>query len=835
MSKELVIAEKPSVAADLARALGGFKRVDDYFESDNRIICSAIGHIVELCLPGELDKKRGKWSMANLPIIPERFDLKPVEKTKSRLNLLKKLMKRPDVTALVNACDAGREGELIFRYLVKFCEIDKPIRRLWLQSMTPESIREAFKKLRPGKELEPLADAAVCRSESDWLVGINATRAMTAFNSSGGGFNLTPVGRVQTPTLAILVEREEKIRAFKPRTYWEVHATFGAKAGEFSGRWFDERFKKTSDEDAKAERLWDRAKAEAIAAKCAGKQGKISEERKPGSQAPPLLYDLTSLQREANTRFGFSAGRTLQLAQRLYERHKLVSYPRTDSRFLPEDYLGTVNATLKKLEGSPLGSFVRRVLVGEWVRPNKRIFNNAKVSDHFAIIPTGQSPGNLDDAELKLYDMITRRFIAVFFPPARFENTLRITRVEGEAFRSDGKVITDPGWMALYGKEATADDDVKMLVPVAPDESVLTLAVEAKENVTKAPPRYTEATLLSAMEGAGKLVEDEELREAMSARGLGTPATRAAIIEGLLQDGYITRSGKELVATSKGVSLINLLGSMGVEALRSPQMTGQWEFKLRKIEHGEFQRAEFMREIETFTREIVDRARGFEGGVVLGNYSDLEAPCPKCHATSLRETYKTFECATCDFKVFKNIAGREIERHEMVTLLREGRVGPLEGFRSRLGRPFAASLKLGAEGRPEFDFGEATSPDQVDLLKAVASHPCARAEDGTLYEFENFYFARIRDEKDVVRNLRINKTILQRPIPVQEALNVINTGRTGLLPRFISKKGRPFSAYLKLNGDKLDFEFEKRPPQPKSGARARRVASKTTPLPGAES
>jgi len=384
MSKSLILAEKPSVASDLARALGGFKKVDDYFESERHVISSALGHLVELALPSELDVKRGKWSFANLPIIPDEFELRPIEKTKARFNLLKRLMQRKDVDALINACDAGREGELIFRYLLKLIGVKKPVRRLWLQSMTAESIRAAFEHLRSDEEMIPLAKAAVCRSESDWLVGINGTRAMTAFNNRTGGFQLTPVGRVQTPTLAILAEREDKIHHFKPRTYFEVFADFQVKAGQYRGRWFREDFAKDGDEDARAERIWDGAIAEEIKSRCLEKTGVATEERKPTTQAPPLLYDLTSLQREANAR-GFSAKRTLQIAQQLYERFKVITYPRTDSRYLPEDYIPTVKSTLSRVDNH----HARKALESGWIRPSKRIFNNAKISDHFAIVPTG--------------------------------------------------------------------------------------------------------------------------------------------------------------------------------------------------------------------------------------------------------------------------------------------------------------------------------------------------------------------------------------------------------------------------------------------------------------
>src|SRR5687767_10265915 len=455
MAKKLIIAEKPSVAADISRALGGFKKTGDYYENSEYVLSSAVGHLLELVLPEEHDVKKGKWSFKNLPVIPPHFALAPIEKSESRLNLLLRLMKRKDVTGLVNACDAGREGELIFRYIVQHARNKKPIERLWLQSMTPQSIRDGFEQLRPDKELLPLADAAKSRSEADWLVGINGTRAMTAFNSKEGGFYLTTVGRVQTPTLAILVEREERIRAFTSRDYWEVHARFGAKAGDYPGRWFDAAFKKDDDGERKSERLWQQAQAEAIVAACRGKSGIASEETKPTTQLSPLLYDLTSLQREANGRFGFLARMTLSLAQALYERHKVLTYPRTDSRALPEDYLGTVKKTLEELGATrDFAPFAKQILKQGWVKPNKRIFDNSKISDHFAIIPTLQTPRSLNEAEQKLYDLVVRRFLSVFYPAAESMQTTRITRVGANSdsyqFKTEGKVLVNPGWLAVY-------------------------------------------------------------------------------------------------------------------------------------------------------------------------------------------------------------------------------------------------------------------------------------------------------------------------------------------------------------------------------------------------
>src|SRR6059058_2352151 len=602
MSKTLVIAEKPSVASDLARALGGFKKEGDHFENDRYIIASAIGHLVELALPSELDVKRGKWSFANLPIIPDEFELKPIEKTKARFKTLKRLIQRKDVDLLINACDAGREGELIFRYLVKLSGSKKPIQRLWLQSMTSESIRSAFQRLRSNEEMIPLAKAAVCRSESDWLVGINGTRAMTAFNNKTGGFQLTPVGRVQTPTLAILAEREEKIRAFKSRPYFEVFADFEVEAGTYRGRWFREDFTKNGDEDARAERIWDRATAEEIKNRCLGKTGIATEERKPTTQAPPLLYDLTSLQRDANGR-GFSAKRTLQIAQQLYERFKVITYPRTDSRYLPEDYIPTVKSTLSRV-GNP---HARTVLDKNWVKPSKRIFNSAKISDHFAIIPTGMAPHGLDEVQQKIYDMIVRRFISGFFPAAQFEVTTRITRIDKDAFKTDGKIIKDPGWLEVYGREAAGGEQGgESLVAISPNEPAKVLEIEVTANETKPPARFNEATLLSAMEGAGKLIEDEELREAMRKKGLGTPATRSQVIEGLIFDGYVERKGRELIVTAKGLSLITLLRNLHTDVLCTPEMTGEWESRLKQMAHGKLDRRHFMAGIRDLTREIVE-------------------------------------------------------------------------------------------------------------------------------------------------------------------------------------------------------------------------------------
>src|SRR6266576_1180284 len=821
MAKSLIIAEKPSVAADIARALGGFARHADYFENDRYVLSSAIGHLLELGMPEEEEVKRGKWTFAHLPAIPSKFALKPIEKAESRLRLLLKLLKRTDVTALVNACDAGREGELIFRNIAQYAKTAKPIKRLWLQSMTQGSIRDAFGQLRADETMRPLADAAVCRSESDWLVGINGTRAMTAFNSKSGGFQLTTVGRVQTPTLAILVEREEQIRAFRARGYWEVHGTFRAAGGEYEGRWFDEAFKKSDDDpDARSERVWDEAAAAAIAAKCEGQPGTVTEETKPSTQVSPLLYDLTSLQREANGRFGLSARTTLSLAQALYEKHKVLTYPRTDARALPEDYLGTVKDTLESLrESNAYSVLAGRVLKAKWVKPNKRIFDNSKISDHFAIIPTLQHPKSLNELEAKLYDLVVKRFLAVFYPPAEYLLTTRITRVVGEPFKTEGKVLLNPGWLAVYGKEAQSADE-PMLAKVLPNEKVATEEIRVVASQTKPPARFNEATLLSAMEGAGKTIEDDELHEAMREKGLGTPATRAQIIEGLIQEKYVHRDGRELTPTAKAFSLMTLLHGLGIPELFSPELTAEWEFRLAQMEHGKLKRAEFMREIIRMTKHIVAQAKNYESDTIPGDFATLSTPCPKCGG-EVHEKYRKFQCMNpaCDFASWKIMGGRQLSPPEAEILLRKRRIGPLDGFRSRLGRPFTAELKLNDANEVEFDFGERAilgdDGETPDFSQQTPLGPCPKCGH-RVFEAGNVYVCERAVGADRSCVFRSGRTILQRPIDPAQMQKLLTTGKTDLLQFVSSRTRRPFSAYLVRQKDgSVGFEFEPRDPSKK--------------------
>src|ERR1019366_3234884 len=806
MGKILIIAETPSVAGGISKALGKFEKNADFYENDQYVISSAVGHLLTICVPEQFEVKRGKWTFAHLPVIPPHFDLLPIEKSEARLKVLLKLIKRKDVTTLVNACDAGREGELIFRYIVQYAKAKQPIQRLWLQSMTPAAIRDGFAHLRTDGEMIPLADAATCRSESDWLIGINGTRAMTAFNSKTGGFHLTTVGRVQTPTLAILVEREEKIKKFISRNYWEIHGTFGAQAGAYVGRWFDEKFSRgaqaprlpvagaspaTTDDQLKQERVWDVAFAEAIKAKCLGKPGIVTEESKPTTSMSPQLYDLTTLQREANGRFGFSAKNTLGLAQALYERHKVLTYPRTDSRALPEDYIGTVKTTLGMLECvTGYSTFADKILKSGWVHPNKRIFNNAKISDHFAIIPTSLAPKSLSEPEQKLYDMVTKRFLAIFYPAAEFLETTRITRVEGEPFKSAGKVLVSPGWLTVYGKESDSDE-TPSLAPVKPDETVKTSAIEVKDNVTKPPARYSEATLLSAMEGAGKLVDDDELREAMSEKGLGTPATRAAIIEGLIYEDYIHRNGRELQATAKAFSLMELLNGLGIPELTKPELTGDWEFQLKQIQRKQKSRAEFMSGIADMTRHIVERAKKYEQDTIPGDFGVLKTPCPKCGG-EIHEQYKQFQCVKCDFAIWKTLCSRMFEPEEVEKLITEKQIGPLQGFRSKQGFPFAAVLKMNAEHKMEFDFGNGQTRDGVDAAPVdfTGKEPLGKCPKCGARVFDTGMNYVCEKQAGVEKSctFRTGKIILQQEIPPEQIKKLLAEGKTDLLKHFISNK-----------------------------------------------
>jgi DNA topoisomerase-3 len=721
MGKTLVVAEKPSVARDLAAALpGSFPQSKDktHLSGDDHVITWAVGHLVGLAEPDAYDPKLKKWRFADLPIIPDEFKLVPNdERSAKQLRAIHKLMADAEIERIVNACDAGREGELIFAYLYDLAKVKKPVDRLWLSSMTKKAIGEAFEQLRPGEEMKPLEAAARSRSEADWVVGMNATRAASirlraAFDGA------VSLGRVQTPTLALVARREEEIRAFKPEPYWLVEARFEASGQRgYSGRYMG------------GKRLPEEAPATAIVDAVTGQPGEITKlEKKEERERPQLLYDLTSLQRHANTLYGFSARRTLAAAQRLYEEHKALTYPRTNSRFLTGDMIAEIkpiadlvghNAQYRK--GSEYVLALDKLPLG-------RVVNDKKVQDHHAIIPTRSEHnlGRMGQDELKVYDLVAKRFLAVFHPEAVYERTRVETTVTEHVFRTSGRRLIEPGWKGVYGEEADqprGEDDSggdQLLPKLDQGEAVQTLSVESIRKETQPPRRFTDASLLGAMETAGKEVEDAELREAMKDSGIGTPATRASIIELLVNREYIEREGRALVATEKGIQVIRLLNG---HQLTSPELTGSWEHRLGLIEQGEDSRESFMRDIAKFTGETVAELDKLKG--VRIERAKL-GPCPVC-GREINENRKGYSCWSredpgCGFVIWKKKASKSLPvavAKELIASLKASRergedpgVGRTEkavtGFRGRSGRTFRAKLKLEQDGEAKWrvDFDE---------------------------------------------------------------------------------------------------------------------------------
>ncbi len=808
--KTLIIAEKPSVAKDFVQALPGkYQNQKSYFEGPEYIITFAVGHLVTICTPPEIDEVHKSWSLDNLPILPDVFPLKALDNSKSQLSTIKKLISRKDVGEIINGCDAGREGELIFRYILSFIG-DKKLKgkklsRLWLQSMTKEAILDGIHHLRSDGEMKNLESAAICRSEADWLVGINGSRALTSFKSRFGGFKLTPCGRVQTPTLSMIMDREKERDEFVPQPYWEIEAQFELKNGGYKGKWIDPEFKK--DElmpHGRQDRIWKKERADEIEKKCVGKEGEVSETSKPSTQNCPMLYDLTSLQREANARFGLSAKATLDITQKLYDRHKMVTYPRTGSRHLPEDYVKGVKNTIGILAGGNLGSHAQTILDNKWITPTKKIFDNSKVTDHHAIIPTNIIKGDLNDFEAKIYLMILQRFLAIFFPPAKFLNTTRLTVVEGETFKTDGKVLQDPGWRIVYGLSEKEDS---ILDPIEDQKTALTKEVEILPNETKPPPRFTESTLLSMMESAGKLVDDEDLRDAMKDMGLGTPATRAAIIEGLIKDKYVVRQGKELVPSAKATELMETIAAMKIEELTSPEMTGQWEYKLEQISQGKISREEFMQGIRDLAKSIVKKVKGFDENA---DKNKEKLFTDEITGLDVYETLSFYESENEKIKIRKFLGGRAISHEEVKTLLAEKKLGPLTGFISKAGKPFSAMIKLKPDYRVEFVFEDqnAEKPD-FSKLKYLGVSP---VDGSKVYEGEMSYVSESLYDKESKTGLKINRIILGQELTSEDIIALLEGKKTRLIKGFKSSKTkRSFDAYLKLHKTgKISFSFPPR-------------------------
>ncbi len=699
----LIVAEKPSVGRDIAGALGRHSKGKGSLAGNGWTVTWALGHLAELAPPDAYGEEYKKWRLESLPILPERFKVRVSSKTREQFDVVRGLMKDPSVTEVVNACDAGREGELIFAYLYGLSGCRKPVLRLWISSLTHEAIREGFGSLRDGQSMKPLEDAARSRGEADWIVGMNATRAYSVRFGSPG--NVLSVGRVQTPTLKLLVDREREIQDFEPEKFWTVHARFSREATTYDGVWFKN----------KQNRLSGKETADRIAQKIHGGTGTVRKaQKKTATEKPPLLYDLTELQRNANARYGFTAERTLRAAQALYEEKKLITYPRTSSRYLSRDMVGGLKKRVEAAGALPgLSSFAEKLLEKQKLPISKRIVDDSKVTDHHAIVPTNKKPSErLPSEEAKVYDLVARRFLAVFFPAARFENTTVVTEVREETFLSRGRVVLEAGWRALYpdGVGGRRKKEPPVLPPIEVGQEWDVIKVGVKEGETKPPPRYSESALLGAMETAGKLVEDEELRQQMKDSGLGTPATRAATIERLIKVGYIEREKKVLVPTEKGRALIGLLGE---SPLTSAELTARWEERLAKMEKGAERRPAFMADINGFATELVEQVRVMEG-------EKLEAPsrnreplgaCPRCGAPVV-ETRKAYGCSAwkksgCDFVIWKQVSGKRLSEGQAKQLLTKGRTGQMKGFKSKAGKPYSAALKLDGEHKVRLEFENA--------------------------------------------------------------------------------------------------------------------------------
>ena len=895
MSKSLVITEKPSVAVDIAKALGGFTEHDGYSESDDYVVTFAVGHLFELLQPEEVDEKYKAWTLEVLPILPNgEFQIKPKKGQSERIRTIKKLLARDDVETVVNACDAGREGELIFREIVKYLGSEKPILRLWLQSMTSDAIKRGFRSLRDGEEFNGLADAAECRAFSDWLIGMNSTRALTKRFASRKERTAWSAGRVQTPTLALMVDRELEVLAHVPRPYWRVTGNFEHSGHSYTGTWFDPAFKPGDDEEASADRIFEQSRADAIAKAVSGQPGVASETRKPSRESAPPLFDLTSLQREGNRRFGWSARRTLSAAQRCYERHKMLTYPRTDSRCLPTDYRDTVAQVLTSLteaanlELEGFADYARSAahLKEVGLENEARTFDDKGVSDHFAIIPTGNVPkGEFTGDDKRLFDLVTRRFLATFHPPAIWERVERFTEVEGERFQTRTRSLQEVGWRSVLAGGGEEESEASTMAPLREGETVTqgveiaAAEVQSQEEQTKPLPRITEARLLSLMQNAGRQIEDEELAAVLQEKGIGTPATRAEVIENLIRKGYVVRQGKGLRPTVKGIRLIDSLRRIQIDRLASPALTGELEQHLQEVEKGTRTAKQFMKEVTKYAVEVVERAKTF-GYEEL--YADVEplGPCPSCGRPVLEMAW-FYRCTPpgedpekdCPMRFWKDTSGRYLDSGAVRALLKDGETPVLDGFTARNGRTYRAHIEINREewklkvrsagwdgdsasDIPEYEVNTAplgpcpTDPSH-QVIETATEYACelrvAQKAEAEEKAKEAERLAKEAKEAEVVEEAAeesdgkkkkatrkkkepdactfvFPRTVCKREITRDEALYYLAHQRTELLTDFTSRLGRPFSATLVLQDTgRHGFEFQPR----KGGAGGKKTAGKT--------
>jgi DNA topoisomerase-3 len=795
--KLLVIAEKPSVMIDIAKALGGFTKHDDHYESETHVVAAASGHLLEQQMP------RKKWGFAALPIIPELIPLTPKASQQKRLTHLVTLLSRPDIVGVINACDAGREGELIFREIIEHAECSKPLNRLWLQSMTGEGIRRAFQNIRPNASVEGLAAAGKCRTIADWLIGINITRALTALISAGGGFHKTPAGRVQTPTLAMIVERERSVLAFIPQPYWEAVATIDLGQGTaVEAKWRADGIAAAGDEGT---RIGSAARAIDISTKTTGRPAAVAMKHRLETEAPPMLFKLNDLLADASNRYGFPGDMTLKIAQSLYAEKKVISYPRTEYQHLrPEDDIENVRDQLAHIAATmPDVAEAARQAINLGIDPgNKRVFDSSKVGDHTAIIPIrpdGPMP-MLSDTEQKIFDLIVRRFVGAFLPRSETEVVTLTFTVEGETFQAVRKSLLVPGWQMVDGK--TAEPAMATGHGLSnPEARVVSVEVEAKQ--TTPPGRYTDGTLLKAMEKAGKLVENEEARKSMSGRGLGTAATRTEILKKLISDGYVTRQGRQLSATPKAMALVQLIERLRLDVLASPEMTGEWEAKLQAIEDDSIAADVFLAEVRRLAVDLVETVKASPTDLVLQELPQITLPGT---GEPLVERLLDYSTADGRLRISKVQYGRHLAIHELEQLLRDGVIGELDGFYSAKKRkPYSGCLRwLPAEERCEMFFDSLKSDLSADH-PTIGTCPCC---GGAVRERPAGYVCDGAVGEEAICQLTLKRLWCGRTITPVEAGQLLRDKRTDLLTGFRGKSGRPFKAHIVISDEgRVGFEF----------------------------
>ena len=832
--KKLIIAEKPSVANLIASALSAKKvkaKSLHYFENEEYLVTCAQGHLIEF------EKPKSKWNLEALPLNGPG-NLIPISQTKPRLDLIKKLCKRDDVASIVNACDAAREGELIFNQIMSYLKVSKPSYRAWLQSMTKEEIQKEFLNLKSSESYRGLANAALARSIADWKIGMNGTRAITAWSSKiyNVGFNKQVVGRVKTPTLAMIVNRDKEIDLFTPEKYFQIKATFRINSGEYVGSYIDQNFNNsTLDPETKRVRKADRVFSEENALKiindCRNKEGIVKEESKERKEYSEALFDLTSLQRESNSRFGFTASTTLKIAQSLYQPisgEGYITYPRTDSRRLPDGYDEEVTKLLNSFNDSSYKKFSQNILDNDLVKnTDKKIFDSNKVSDHFAIIPTPNIPSELklNDQQRKIYDLIVKRFLAVFYPPMITNETTRDTLIGEHLFRTKGKILLSQGWKEVL--DSTTKETI--ISPIEESEKALCEDLEQLTDNTTAKARFTDSTLLRAMETAGNDIDDEEVLQLMKNKGLGTPATRAETIEALIREKYLMRSEDEnnkkfILSTARGKQLIFDLDVLEINKLTSANLTGEWELKLKEMENEDYSYERFIDEIEKFRDEIIARAKSTS--VDTDEFrKQLDVNCP-ISGLPVWETFNryTTEDPENSVRINKVRSGRPISNEEAIELIKsyngkEGRIGKLTGFVNRFGQYYEAFLILKDNGEIDLDWGQNDEKEKIDF-KALPSLGKFEFVDSEVKHDSKFYYFGKKWANKLSKfmlspylNSLDEEEQNRESLPVEEAIKIFSGEKTSVLPFKSKRKNakRPFFK-AKVYLDKKfapKFEIEK--------------------------